>query len=103
MIFVLEIKGTPVLAFDADTLEEANAYAASAGEEQDLEELTSNGEPLWNGEDPITVRTATEDEAGLFEEVRAEDWEEEPHADAEDFIVYLVPLDDLDEEDDEEE
>jgi len=30
MIFVLEIKGSAVLAFDADSLEDANAYAEGA-------------------------------------------------------------------------
>jgi hypothetical protein len=35
----------------------------------------------------------TEAEADLFEKSREEDWGEEPHADAEDFVVYLVPLD----------
>ena len=98
MIFVLEIKGTAVLAFDADSVDDARAYAASAGEEQDLEELTSNGKPLWNGKDEIGVRPATEEEADLFEEQRAADWEDEPHADSEDFAVYLVPLDEPDED-----
>ena len=93
MIFVLEIKGMAILAFEADDDEEARAYAQSAGEEQDLTELTSNGAPLWNGTDAIGLRTATEAEAQLFEESREEDWEDEPHADAEDFLVYLVPLD----------
>jgi hypothetical protein len=100
MIFVLEIKGTAILAFDADNLDDARAYAESAGEEQDLTELTSNGQPLWNGSDSISVRPATDAEADLFEEARAEDWEDEPHADAEDFLAYLVPLDEPDEDED---
>lgn len=99
MIFVLEIGGTAVLAFEADDLDEARAYAESAGEEEDLTELTSNGVPLWNGKDAIGVRQAKPDEADLFEEAREEDWGDEPHADAEDFIVYLVPLDEPDEDD----
>ena len=103
MIFVLEIKGTAILAFEADDLDEARAYAESAGEEEDLTELTSNGKPLWNGSDPITVRSATDDEAGLFEEERAEDWEDEPHTDAEDFMIYLVPLDESEDDDEEDE
>lgn len=98
MIFVLEIKGTAVLAFEADSIEDARAYAADAEELEDLTELTSNGAPLWNGKDAIGVRAATEAEADLFEEHRSEDWEDEPHADAEDFIVYLVPLDEPDED-----
>ena len=93
MIFVLEIKGTAVLAFEADSMDDANAYAASAEEHEDLTELTSNGAPLWNGTDEIAVRAATPAEADLFEEQRGEDWEEDVHADSEDFIVYLVPLD----------
>ena len=99
MIFVLEIKGTAILAFEADSLDEARAYAESAGEEEDLTELRSNGQPLWNGRDVISVRAATDAEAELFEEQREEDWEDEPHADAEDFIVYLVELDDPEDED----
>ena len=86
----------PVLAANGHRRFRPWAAAASAAEEQDLTELTSNGAPLWNGKDTISVRSATQDEANLFEESRGEDWEEEPHADAEDFIVYLVPLDEPD-------
>jgi hypothetical protein len=103
MIFVLEIKGTPVMAFDADNMDDARAYAEDPEEREDLKELTSNGLRLWNGTDPIDVRAATEDEADLFEEMREDDWEEEPHADPEDFAVYLVPLDDIDGDDEEDE
>ena len=93
MIFVLEIRGTAVLAFEADNADDANSYAASAGERQDLTQLTSGGRPLWNGSDTIAARDATEAEASMFREQRAADWKEEPHADPEDFVVYLVPLD----------
>ena len=93
MIFVLEIKGTAIQAFEADDLDEAREYARSGEVREELVELTSNGAPLWNGKDEIGVRPATDAEADLFEEQREEDWEEEPHADAEDFAVYLVPLD----------
>jgi len=96
MIFVLEINGAAVLAFDADSLEDARTYAASTEEREDLTELTSNGAPLWNGKDAIAVRSATAAEADLFEERRKADWEDEPHIDREDFIVYLVPLDEPD-------
>jgi len=102
MIYVLEIKGTAVLAFEADSLNDAREFAESIGEEDDLKELTSNGAPLWNGSDPISVRLATGEEADLFEEEREEDWEDEPHADAEDFMVYLVPLDGAEDDDEEE-
>jgi len=97
MIFVVEIKGTAVLAFEADNMDDAHAFAANAAERADLTELTSNGAPLWNGKDEIGVRSATAAEGDLFEEHRGEDWEEEPHADPEDFVVYLVPLDDPEE------
>jgi hypothetical protein len=70
MIFVLEIKGTAVLAFDADNMDDARAYAANAGEREDLTELRSNGAPLWNGKDDISARAATDAEADLFEERR---------------------------------
>ena len=98
MIFVLEIKGIAVLAFEADNMDDARAFARDAGEREDLMELRSNGAPLWNGKDDISVRVASEAEANLFAEHREEDWEEEPHADPEDFTVYLVPLDESDED-----
>jgi hypothetical protein len=98
MIFVLQIKGTGILAFDADSLEDAQAVADDVEEREDLTELTSNGAPLWNGKDAISVRVATAAEAALFEEQRDEDWNEEPHTDREDFAVYLVPLDEPDED-----
>ncbi|HEY2444105.1 MAG TPA: hypothetical protein VGI20_00005, partial [Rhizomicrobium sp.] len=78
MIFVLEIKGTAILAFEADNLDDARTYAANAGEREDLSELRSNGAPLWNGKDEIGVRLATDSEADLFEKQREEDWEDEP-------------------------
>ena len=93
MIFVLEIKGVAVLAFEADNMDDARAYAASARQRDDLTELTSNGVPLWNGNDEIGVRLATDAEIDLFEEQRGEDWEHEPHADPEDFEIFLVELD----------
>lgn len=98
MIFVLEVNGTPTLAFEADDMDDANAYAASEEVREDLTELTSNGAPLWNGKDATKLRTATEAEEDLFEEQRGEDWEEEPHADPEDFVVFLVPIDEPDED-----
>jgi hypothetical protein len=73
MIFVLEVKGTAVLAFEADDDVEARAYAADPEALEDLSVLTSDGVPLWNGRDAIGVRTATEAEADLFEEQRGED------------------------------
>ena len=103
MIFVLEIKGKAVLAFEAGNIDDARAYAASTEEHEDLTELTSDGAPLSNGKDDIGVRSATQAEANLFEEQREEDWDDEYHADSEDFIVYLVPLDEENEEDDEDE
>ena len=96
MIFVLEIKGVAVLAFEADNMDDARATAANAGEREDLTQLMSNGVPLWNGKDQISVRAATEAETDLFEAQRKEDWEHEPHADPEDFEVFLVPLDEPD-------
>ena len=68
MIFVLEIKGAAILAFEADDMDDARAYAGNAEEREDLTELTSNGQPLWNGKDEIAVRQATDAEADLFEE-----------------------------------
>ena len=49
MIFVLEIKGAAVLAFEADNMDDARAFSRDAGEREDLTELRSNGAPLWNG------------------------------------------------------
>ena len=97
MICVLEVGGVAVQAFEADDMDEARAYAADAAVREDLGELESNGAPLWNGKDPIDVRPASPAEADLFLEQRKEDWGEEPHADAEDFVVYLVPLDEEEE------
>jgi hypothetical protein len=98
MIFVLEIKGTAILVFEAEDPDEARAYADSAEVREELTELTTDGAPLWNGKDAIAIRAATEAETDLFEEARGEDWEEEPHADPEDFAVYLVPLDEPEDE-----
>jgi hypothetical protein len=93
-MFTLEIAGMPIAITDAD---EAQARAIFESDEfkQDLTALSSEGTPLWDGQAPLTIRAASEEEIAAFE---APDQDLDDDADVEDedeglFVTFLVPID----------
>ena len=111
-MFTLEIDGKAVAVINGDE-ETARDLFTCDGFKADIQAMTSNGTPLWNGTSELKVRAASEDEIEIFEDALAEDdgsgdFEPDPHhagadtgADEDEAdIVFLVDIDDEDEEDD---
>jgi hypothetical protein len=100
-MFTLEIKGRAVAVIYADE-ENARELLDDEDFQEDLQALESNGEPIWNGKDKLTVRPASESDIAAADGNADDD---DPDDDEEDeegelMVVFIVPLDD-DEDDDE--
>lgn len=110
-MFTLEIGGRPTAIIDAAE-DEARAIVDSEAFRSDLRRLQTDGVPLWDGAAPLTVRAATEEEIAEFDEMDepAEEDSEEGEEDSEEeededddeaaAIMFFLPLDDLDDEED---
>jgi len=98
-MFTLEIKGTPIVVTNA-TQEEAAGLFESEEFKEDLQSLTTDGKPLWDGKSPLTVRPASEDEIDSFDEaMNDEEYEDEDETDDDDEpidVVFLVEIDAMD-------
>ena len=86
-VFVLVVGDTPILAFEARNTPEARELCSEPWLLDDLVSLKSEGHPIWNGQDKISVRPATADEVSLFREADGTEDAEEI------LLVYLVALD----------
>ena len=86
-VFVLVIDERPILAFEARNTPEARELCKESWLLDDLGSLKSEGRPIWNGQDKITVRPGTADEVALFHEADGTEDAEEI------LLVYLVALD----------
>jgi hypothetical protein len=64
-MFTLDIGGRPTAITDAD---EAEARRIFEGEtfRRDMQRWISDGQPVWDGHAPITLRPSTEDETAHF-------------------------------------
>ena len=107
-LFSIEIDGRPIMAFNASSLSEAQAFGADEDLRADLQVLEGPDGPLWDGQAKIVVRDALADEAALWEQTVAEERAAGELEDEEDtFAVYLLqvidPEDDDEFEDDEDE
>ncbi|WP_134499665.1 hypothetical protein [Microvirga pakistanensis] len=93
-MFTLEIGGKPIAITDA---EEAQARDIFESDEfkQDLTAMTSEGAPLWDGQAPLTIRPATQQEVAAFEapEFDIDDDEEDENDGDGVFVTFLVPVD----------
>ncbi len=107
-IFSIEVGGLPVMAFNAASQAEADAFGQDPDLRADLQVLEGPEGPLWDGEAPIVTRPALPDEESLWEKTVAEEREAGEIEDEEDtFAVYLLPVTDpegdYEDEDEEEE
>ncbi|WP_336487324.1 hypothetical protein [Methylobacterium nigriterrae] len=103
-MFTLEIDGIAVAVING-TEEVARDLFTCDGFKEDIQAMTSDGRPLWNGTSELKVRPASEDEVEIFEDALAEDdsegdFESDPrHADSagddedEADIVFLLDID----------
>ncbi|HEV2606017.1 MAG TPA: hypothetical protein VGU24_20395 [Microvirga sp.] len=100
-MFTLEIKGKAIVVTNA-TQDEAAGLFESEEFKEDLKTLTSEGQPLWDGSAPLTVRPASEDEVDSFDEaMNDEEYEDEDDADDDDEpidVVFLVEIDAMDDD-----
>lgn len=103
-LFTVEVAGRPVLVFSEDSRDAAEELATSLIG-PDLQEFESGGQPLWDGEAPLSVREADAEESARWQQGFDEAQDQDAAGDdPEEFAVFLVDLDadDEDEEDDEE-
>ena len=63
-LFTVEIDGNPIVSFEAINYREANELLKEEWFREDLCELRSGGEPLWDGKANLRSRPANEAEAG---------------------------------------
>jgi hypothetical protein len=109
-MYTLEINGTALVVTNADE-PEARALLESEDFKSDLKTLTAEGRPLWDGSAPLNIRKASESEVEAFEEaLNDDDYEEEDEEDEDEEeedsqedepidIVFLVEIDEADEDD----
>ncbi|WP_052389438.1 hypothetical protein [Belnapia moabensis] len=101
-LFTIEVAGRPLLVFPEKSTEAAEELATnSIG--PDLQDFEEDGEPLWDGEEPLTVRAANDQESALWDQGLAEAKSSGDSADfdPDSYAVLLVEVDaeDGDEED----
>jgi len=92
-MFTLEIDGRPIAITDAEEVQARDIFQSDEFR-QDLAVMTSEGTPLWNGQAPLTIRPASEQEIAAFEapEFDVDDDEDEEDGDGV-FVTFLVPVD----------
>ena len=86
-VFVLEVNGIALLAFEAATMREAMELGRETWLRNELEQLTSNGAAVWDSKVPIKARTASSEEVEIFKRAARDNNNDDLH------IVYLVELD----------
>lgn len=96
-MFTLEIDGRAIAVTDATPEAEARELLESLADE--MIELESEGRQIWNGESPLKVRASTEEEIEVFEEA---EMDEDAEEDDEPVVMFLVPIDGLEEDDEDE-
>ena len=70
-LFVAEIGGRAVAVFDGADWEFADWYVNSPVFRMDIQELDTQGKALWDGEEEISLRSASPEEAQRWYDARA--------------------------------
>jgi len=93
-MFTLEIGGRPIAITDAEESQAWDIFQ-SAEFRQDLTVMTNNGTPLWDGQAPLLIRPASQEEVAAFQvpefDVDGDDEDEEDGDGV--FVTFLVPID----------
>jgi hypothetical protein len=99
-LYVIEIAGEPILVFPEETLALAQEEAATGNVTEALQEFERDGNPVWDGEAKLEVREANQEEIGHYEQGFAEASAEGEIADEDrdEFAVFLIETDDMDDE-----
>ena len=93
-VYVAEIDGRAVVAFNAENDLEAQVVIEDEIFQNDLAVLESSGRPIWDGEAEIDIREADEVERGKFESSRVKAVLEGEVGEGESWMVYLLPVSD---------
>ena len=91
-IFVVEIDGRAIVAFPAEDRIQADVTVEEEWFLEDILVLESEGRPLWDSESDLHVREAFEDEADKWRHAQAQALAEGDIDNADDYLVYLVPV-----------
>jgi hypothetical protein len=87
-VFALEVDGTPTLAFEAKSTRQAQELCKEPWLRDDLVSLKSNGVPLSRAQSRLSIRTATPEEAVIYEQAAKV---AKPSDDI--LLAYLIELD----------
>lgn len=96
-MYTLEIGGRAVAVMNGDE-EEAREFFEGEEFKEDLQDLSSDGTPLWDGEAELKIRASNPEETRTFQEAVGEDSEDDEEEGLD--VLFLVDIDDF--EDDEE-
>lgn len=91
-VYVAEISGRRIVAFNAANEDEAKARLADSALRRDLYVLQNQGRSLWDGVSEIHLRGALPKEAETWQASRAMAGGSGEPGDHEDWRVFLVPV-----------
>ena len=91
-VYVAEINGRAVAAFNAQNEIQAQVRATSKRFRADLTVLENEGHPLWNGGDEIFVREALPAEEAQFDAFQERAIKGKEIDGADDWLMFLVPV-----------
>jgi hypothetical protein len=91
-VYVAEINGRAIAAFNAENEILAEARAASKPFRADLTVLESEGHPLWNGRDKISVRKAFPAEEAQFAASQARAIKDKEIDEDDNWLMFLVTV-----------
>src|SRR5499427_6255044 len=89
-VYVTEINGRAIAAFNAENEIQAEVRATSKPFRADLTVLENEGHPLWNGRDEIFIRKALPAEEAQFDASQARAIKDKD----DDWLMFLVPVTD---------
>ncbi|CAN7353977.1 hypothetical protein LJR231_002040 [Phyllobacterium sp. LjRoot231] len=105
-LYVAEISGRGIVAFDAATEDDARARLSDKALRRDLHVFQNQGRSLWDGVSEINLRGALPKEAETWQASRATAGQSGEPGGHEDWRVFLLPVvdpsrfDDDDDDDD---
>jgi hypothetical protein len=93
-VYVAEINGRAIAAFNAKNEIQAEVRATSKPFRADLTVLKNEGNPLWNGRDEIFIRKAFPEEEAQFDASQARAIKDKEIDEDDDWLMFLVPVTD---------
>jgi hypothetical protein len=91
-VYVAEISGRGIVAFDAANEDEARARLADMAFQRDLVVFQNQGRSLWDGVSEIELRGALPEEAATWQASHATAGRSSGSGDHEHELVFLVPV-----------